>query len=63
MNLFAGLYMGSGGTNDNPADSVNPFDPQIKMGLAAGITSFLSTGRSGGSTPGGTSAVFKCASS
>ena len=59
--IVAARGMGSGSTSDNPADSVNPFDPQMKMGLAAGITSFLSSGGSGNSTPGGTSAVFKCA--
>lgn len=53
--------MGSGSTTDNPLDSVNPFDPQIKMGLAVGITSFMQSGGSGGSKPGGTSSVHKLA--
>ena len=53
--------MGAGSTTDNPADSVNPFDPQIKMGLAVGITSFLQSGGSGSSKPGGSSAVHKLA--
>ena len=53
--------MGAGSTSDNPADSVNPFDPQIKMGLAVGITSFLQSGGSGSSKPGGSSAVHKLA--
>ncbi len=53
--------MGSGGATDNPADSVNPFDPQIKMGLAAGITTFLRTSGSGNGKPGGTTAVHKLA--
>ncbi len=59
--IVSATGMGSGSTSDNPADSVNPFDPQMKMGLAVGITSFLSMGRAGSSTPSGTSAVFKCA--
>lgn len=53
--------MGSGSSTDNPLDSVNPFDPQIKMGLAVGITSFMQSGGSGGSKPGGTSSVHKLA--
>ena len=53
--------MGSGGTADNPADSVNPFDPQMKMGLAAGITSFQTLTGSGNGRPGGSSTVFKLA--
>ncbi|MEE2885817.1 MAG: amidohydrolase family protein [Planctomycetota bacterium] len=53
--------MGAGSTSDNPLDSVNPFDPQIKMGLAVGITSFLQSGGSGSSKPGGTSAIHKLA--
>jgi len=42
-------------------DSLNPFDPTIKMGLAAGITSFLATFDDGRSTPGGKTAVVKLA--
>lgn len=53
--------MGAGATTDNPKDSVNPFDPQIKMGLAVGITSFLQTSGSGSSKPGGTSSIHKLA--
>ncbi|MCB9870046.1 MAG: amidohydrolase family protein [Planctomycetes bacterium] len=53
--------MGAGSTEDDPKDSVNPFDPQIKMGLAVGITSFLSVSGFGGSMPSGSSAVFKLA--
>ncbi len=53
--------MGAGSTTDNPLDSVNPFDPQIKMGLAVGITSFMQSGGSGGSKPGGSSSVHKLA--
>lgn len=43
------------------ADSVNPYDPEIKQGLAAGITSFLAGGAGGGATPNGTNAVIKLA--
>jgi len=43
------------------ADSVNPFDPTIKMGLAAGITSFLASFGSGTAKPGGKTAVIKLA--
>ncbi len=47
--------------DENAKDSVNPFDPSIKMGLAAGITSFLVNFEQGSSKPGGKSAVIKCA--
>lgn len=40
-------------------DSINPFDPSIKMGLAAGITSFLASYEPGTSKPGGKTAVVK----
>jgi hypothetical protein len=43
------------------ADAVNPFDPEIKQGLAAGITSFLAGSTGGGSTPSGSNAVVKLA--
>ncbi len=42
-------------------DSVNPFDPYIKMGLAAGITSYCWLSGSGSGKPGGSSAVLKLA--
>ncbi len=42
-------------------DSVNPYDPEIKQGLAAGITAFLAGSPRGGSTPSGDSAVIKLA--
>ncbi len=42
-------------------DSINPFDPTIKMGLAAGVTSYCSLSGSGTGKPGGTSAVIKLA--
>lgn len=42
-------------------DSVNPFHPDIKQGLAAGITSFLAGAPGGGSTPSGETAVIKLA--
>lgn len=40
-------------------DGLNPFDPTIKMGLAAGITSFLWTSGGGSDKPGGNSALVK----
>ncbi|MEC9047388.1 MAG: hypothetical protein VYA51_05195, partial [Planctomycetota bacterium] len=40
-------------------DSVNPFDPTIKQGLAAGITSFLVGSTSSRSGIGGNNAVIK----
>ncbi len=42
-------------------DSVNPFDPNMKRALAAGITSYLFTNGSGQATPGGSGAVIKLA--
>ncbi|MGC6487383.1 MAG: amidohydrolase family protein [Planctomycetota bacterium] len=40
-------------------DSVNPFDPTIKQGLAAGITSFLAGSTSSRGRVGGSNAVIK----
>ncbi len=55
-----GAGMGSG--RGTPwIDSCNPFDPEIKQGLGAGITSFLAGAPRGGSTPAGDSAVVKLA--
>src|SRR5690606_18966750 len=51
--------LGEGNTAEDPADSVNPFHPAMKMALAAGITSFLHSSGSGSDAPGGSSAVFK----
>lgn len=42
-------------------DSHNPFDPTMKQGLAAGITTFLSGRPSGRDKPGGTTTVVKLA--
>lgn len=42
-------------------DSANPFDPEIKQGLAAGITSFLAGTPGSGPTPSGSNAVVKLA--
>lgn len=43
-------------------DSVNPFDPEIKQALAAGVTAFLSGAVGGGpGQPGGSNAVIKLA--
>ncbi len=42
-------------------DSCNPFDPEIKQGLAAGVTSFLAGAPRGGNSPAGDAAVVKLA--
>ena len=42
-------------------DSANPFDPEIKQGLAAGITSFLVGSPGAGAVPSGSNAVAKLA--
>lgn len=42
-------------------DGVNPFDPEIKQALAAGITSYLAGSPGGGNTPGGDTAIIKMA--
>ncbi|MBI5852940.1 MAG: amidohydrolase family protein [Planctomycetes bacterium] len=42
-------------------DDLNPFDPSIKMALAAGITSFLWQSGGGSNTPAGKSAIVKLA--
>jgi hypothetical protein len=55
-----GYGMGSG--RGAPfADSVNPFDPEIKQGLAAGITAFLAGNVGTGAMPSGGNAVIKLA--
>lgn len=43
------------------ADNVNPFDPEIKQGLAAGVTSFLAGSIGSTATPTGSNAVIKLA--
>jgi hypothetical protein len=55
-----GFGMGSGRSAPF-GDSVNPFDPEIKQGLAAGITSFLAGSANGRGTPAGGNAVIKLA--
>lgn len=50
-----------GGAPAPLADAANPFDPTMKLGLAAGITSYLSLSGSGSNTPGGSGAVVKLA--
>ena len=53
---------GMGAGRSSPyVDSVNPFDPEIKQALAAGITSFLAGSPGGGALPTGDSAVIKLA--
>ncbi|MEY4675014.1 MAG: hypothetical protein RL148_2798 [Planctomycetota bacterium] len=53
---------GMGGGRGAPfVDSVNPFDPEIKQALAAGVTSFLCGSPAGGTSPGGETAVLKLA--
>ncbi len=56
------LGNGMGAPRSAPfADGVNPFDPEIKQGLAAGITAFLAGSPGGGTSPTGTNAVIKLA--
>jgi hypothetical protein len=57
---IAGSGMGAG-RSEPFIDGCNPFDPQIKQALAAGITSFLAGSARGGSTPSGSTAVIKLA--
>lgn len=58
--IVEGSGMGAGRTPPF-ADSVNPFDPAIKQGLAAGITAFLTGSTSSRGTLGGGNAVIKLA--
>ncbi len=46
---------------DSIKDGLNPYDPQIKLGLAVGITSFGMLASGGRDTPKGKSAVIKLA--
>lgn len=56
------LGYGMGAGRSGPfADAVNPFDPEIKQGLAAGITAFLAGSANGGAMPAGGNAVIKLA--
>ncbi len=48
-------------SGEDVRDGMNPFDPTIKMGLAAGITSFLWQNGSGNDKPGGNSSLVKLA--
>jgi hypothetical protein len=57
----AGGMGAPGGSSDRIADAVNPFDPSMKLGLAAGITSFCALYEPGSSTAGGKSAIVKLA--
>jgi imidazolonepropionase-like amidohydrolase len=50
-----------GRVTGNTRDSLNPFDPSMKMALAAGITSFLATFDRGTAAPGGQTAIIKLA--
>lgn len=60
--FVAPLGNGMGAGRGAPyVDSCNPFDPEIKQGLAAGITSFLAGSPGGGPTPTGGNAVVKLA--
>lgn len=53
---------GMGAGRSGPyADAVNPYDPEIKQGLAAGITSFLAGSVGSTGTPSGSNAVIKLA--
>ncbi len=56
------LGNGMGAPRNGPfADAVNPFDPEIKQGLAAGITTFLAGSTGSSATPSGSNAVVKLA--
>lgn len=56
------LGSGMGAGRSAPfVDSVNPFDPEIKQALAAGVTAFLAGSPGGGNTPSGDNAVIKLA--
>jgi hypothetical protein len=56
------LASGMGAGRSAPfVDSVNPFAPDLKQGLAAGITAFLAGSPGGGNTPSGENAVIKLA--
>lgn len=51
-----------GPSGTGPArDSVNPFNMDMKRGLAVGITSFLAGSAQGGARPGGATSVIKLA--
>ena len=50
---------GTGSASAGMVDSLNPFNPSIKRGLASGITSFMTTGNGGSSTPRGYSRLIK----
>lgn len=53
---------GMGAGRSSPfVDGVNPFDPEIKQALAAGVTSFLAGSSGGGTNPSGDNAVIKLA--
>lgn len=56
--IVEGSGMGAGFSGPYK-DSVNPFDPSIKQGLAAGITSFLAGSTSSRGRVGGSNAVIK----
>lgn len=56
----AGNGMGAGRSAPY-IDSVNPYDPEIKQALAAGVTSFLVGSTGGGASPSGSNAVIRLA--
>lgn len=60
---FVAVYgAGMGAGRGAPwVDSCNPFDPEIKQGLAAGVTAYLAGAPRGGNLPAGDSAVVKLA--
>ncbi len=47
------------GKGESYGDAIDPFNRTMKRALAAGITSYLTTSSTSGSTPSGTSAVIK----
>jgi hypothetical protein len=54
------LGFGMGAPRSGPfADSVNPFDPEIKQALAAGVTTFMAGSAGAGPTLSGSNAIIK----
>jgi len=59
--MASGLGAPSTLSDGDVVDSINPYEPRMKMGLAAGITSYLANLKQGTSKPDGRSAVLKLA--
>ena len=59
--IISASGMGGPSGTGPPGDSVNPFNLEMKRGLAAGITSFLAGQPQGSNRPGGNTSVIKLA--